>query len=219
MRAYGDRGLRSRLAALALLLALGSCVNDTGPDSTPLLNGDDVPTTSPVPTIAGGPVFAIGDSLMNGVDEQGHLGAILALQGWELETVAENGRSVRWAIDELEQRTERVPRFVVVVLGTNPGFSSDGFEEETRELRDALVKLGARRILWMPPHHTDPTRYEEKIAILKALDRADKRLVVPDWGAVLDAHPEWVNSDGIHLSEDGYAAMAAFIAGWLERLV
>ena len=159
--------MRARLAALAVLLALGSCVNDRGPTDTPLLNGDDVPTPSPVSTIAGGPVFAIGDSLMTGVDEHGHLGAILALDGWELETLAENGRSVRWAIDELEQRTERVPRFVVVVLGTNPGFSSDGFAEETRALRDALVKRGARRILWLPPHHTDPTRYEEKIAILK----------------------------------------------------
>ena len=211
--------MRARLAALAVLLALASCVNDTGPSSTPLLNGDDAHTPSPVSTIAGGPVFAIGDSLMVGVDNHGHLGAILTLQGWELETIAENGRSVRWAIDELEQRAERVPRFAVVVLGTNPGFSSFGFAEEVRELRDALVGLGARRILWMPPHHPDPLRYEEKIAILKDLDRADKRLVVPDWGAVLDEHPEWVNSDGIHLSEDGYAAMAAFIAGWLERLV
>ena len=99
----------------------------------------------------------------------------------------------------------------MVALGSNPGFSSDGFAEDVQALRDLLVERGARRIVWMPPYNTDPERYREKIEILKAADLADRRLVVPDWGAVLDANPEWVRSDGLHLTEDGYTAMAAFI--------
>jgi lysophospholipase L1-like esterase len=150
-----------------------------------------------------------------GADRHGHLGAILTLDGWELETIAENGRTVSWAIGEIEDRDARVPRNVVVALGSNPGFSSDGFAEDVQAMRDLLVRLGARRIVWLAPYHTDPERYAEKIAILTAADRADRRLVVPNWAEVLDANPEWVRSDGIHLTEDGYSAMAVFIRDWL----
>lgn len=201
-----------------LAAALTACVNDRGPGDTPFLGSSDPPAPSARPTPVG-PVLAIGDSLMAGVEEHGHLGAILTLDGWEPETVAENGRPVSWAVGEIEDREERVPRHVVVVLGTNPGSSTDGFAEDVEALRDVLVRRGARRILWLPPYHTDPERYEEKIAILREFDRAERRLVVPDWGAVLDAHPEWVRGDGIHLTDDGYAAMAVFIRDWLARLL
>ena len=201
---------RTLLATMMLLSAFTACVNDQGPGDTPLLAGES-PGALGQTTPAGGPVLAIGDSLMVGADRHGHLGAIVALDGWELETIAENGRSVSWAIGEIEDRDTRVPRHVVVALGSNPGFSSDGFADDVQEFRDLLVERGARRIVWMPPYHTDPDRYREKIEILKAADLADRRLIVPDWGAVLDSHPEWVRSDGLHLTEDGYTAMAAFI--------
>ena len=196
---------------MLLLSSLTACVNDQGPGDMPLLAGEESPAVVGQPTPAGGPVLAIGDSLMVGADRHGHLGAILALDGWTLETIAENGRSVSWAVGEIDDRDARVPRNVVVALGSNPGFSSDGFAGDVQALRDLLVEHGARRIVWMPPYHTDPDRYREKIAILTAADLADRRLVVPAWGTVLDAHPEWVRSDGIHLTEDGYTAMAAFI--------
>ena len=196
---------------MLLLLLPTACVNDLGPGDTPLLAGGESPAVSAQPTSAGGPVLAIGDSLMVGADRHGHLGAILALDGWILETIAENGRSVSWAVGEIDDRDARVPRNVVVALGSNPGFSSDGFAQDVGELRDLLVERGARRIVWIPPYHTDPERYREKIEILTAADHADRRLVVPAWGAVLDAHPEWVRSDGVHLTEEGYTAMAAFI--------
>lgn len=206
---------------LATFLALTACVNDPGPVSdTPLLNGDEPGTTSPQPTpTGGGPVLAIGDSLMRGVENAGNLEAILAFDGWELETIAESGRSTRWAVDEIEARDERVPRYVIVVLGTNPGFSSAGFEQDVEDLRTILVERGARRILWIPPHHPDPERYAEKLEILANADRAERRMVVAPWGAVLDAHPEWVSSDGVHLFDDGYAVMAVFIRDWLRKLV
>ncbi|MGH2784675.1 MAG: GDSL-type esterase/lipase family protein [Actinomycetota bacterium] len=211
--------MRRHVAAVALLLACVACVGDRGPNEVPFLDGADPTVTPPATPGAVGPVLAIGDSIMVGADEHGHLGAILALDGWELETIAERGRSTRWAVDEIEDREERVPRFVVVVLGTNPGFSAFGFAEDVEELRAALIERGARRILWIPPHHPDPERYAEKLEVLAAADRAEGRMVVAPWGAVLDAHPEWVVGDGLHLTEDGYAALAAFIADWLARLL
>jgi lysophospholipase L1-like esterase len=212
--------LRRAVAALAAILALGSCVGDRQSLETPLLNGDDPATTAPQASrTPGGAVLAIGDSIMVGADEHGHLGAILSLDGWELETIAERGRSTRWAVDEIEDREERVPRFVIVALGSNPGFSSDGFSDDVEELRTLLIERGARRILWIPPYSTDPERYAEKLEILTDADRAERRLVVPPWGEVLDQHPEWLIGDGLHLSENGYTALAAFMADWLARLV
>ena len=210
--------MRRTAAVVALVLVLGSCVGDAQRIETPLV--DDPATTSPqAARTPGGAVLAIGDSIMVGADDHGHLDAILALDGWELETVAERGRSTRWAVDEIEDRVERVPRYVVVVLGSNPGFSSDGFSDDVEELRTMLIERGARRILWIPPYSNDPLRYSEKLAVLADADRAERRMVVPPWGAVLDQHPEWLISDGIHLTEDGYTALAAFIADWLARLV
>ena len=205
--------------AVALLTAIAGCVDEPGPGATPFLDGTPPATTGEDNLQSGGPVLAIGDSIMVGADEHGHLGAILALGGWELETVAERGRSTRWAVDQIEDRDERVPRHVVVALGSNPGFSTEGFEEDVEDLRAALIRRGARRILWIPPYHTDPERYAAKLTVLTAADRAERRMVVPPWGRVLDDHPEWVRGDGIHLSEDGYTALAAFIADWLQLLV
>lgn len=211
--------MRKAIAAVAAMLALASCVGDRQQFETPFLDGDDAANAPQSSRTPGGGVLAIGDSIMVGADEYGHLGAILALDGWELETVAERSRSTRWAVNEIENREERIPRHVIVALGSNPGYSSDGFAEDVEELRALLIERGARRILWIPPYSTDPERYAEKKEILAAADRAERRMVVPPWGEVLDEHPEWLIGDGLHLSENGYTALAVFISEWLERLV
>ena len=209
--------MRRVVAAVAAMIALASCVSDRQQVGTPFLDGGDpAPESSRTP---GGPVLAIGDSIMVGADEYGHLGAVLALDGWELETLAERSRSTGWAVNEIEDREERVPRYVVVALGSNPGYSSDGFAEDVEDLRALLIERGARRILWIPPYSIDRERYAEKVRILAEANRAERRLVVPPWGEVLDEHPEWLIGDGLHLSENGYTALAVFISEWLERLV
>jgi lysophospholipase L1-like esterase len=211
-----------RACPLVLLafLALTSCVVEPSSGANPLLPGaaGSVPA-APVPgrTAYGGPVFAIGDSILQGTAEHGGLGVKLAEDGWELETLAETGRTTRWAIEQARVR-DTVPRYVVVVLGSNPGHSSAGFSEDVQTLRDALVARGARRILWIPPHNIDPQRYSEKTAILTDRDRLDPRIIVPDWGTVLDQNQDWIGGDGLHLTEAGYDALATYIREQLARL-
>jgi lysophospholipase L1-like esterase len=206
---------------LPLLLALTSCVLEPSSGANPILPGDPAgrqpaaPTPSRKP--AGGPVLAIGDSILLGAVEHGNLGVLLADDGWELETVAETGRTTRWAIEQIRGR-DTVPRYVIAVLGSNPGHSSAGFRDDVMTLRDALVARGARRILWLPPHHVDPDRYGEKNSILVQIDQADPRIVVPDWTTVIDQHPEWTGGDGLHLTEAGYQALAAFLREQIGRL-
>jgi lysophospholipase L1-like esterase len=203
-----------------LMMLAASCRLDDGPRDINSLPGGRVSTPRPDPSghkPAGGPVLAIGDSILVGASEHGDLGNKLFADGWTLETVSEEGRSTSWAIDQVRRRAT-VPKYIVLVLGSNPGFSSAGFADEVQTLRDALVARGARRILWIPPHHTDPTRYEEKVRILRDADAADSRLVVPDWGAVLDANPWYVGGDGLHLTEQGYEALGSFIRDELATL-
>ena len=206
---------RTALLIILLLLAPGACRNDRGPDATPVVpdgNGETSGEKHP----HGGPVLAIGDSILLGATEHGELANQLALDGWELESIAEEGRSTSWAAGVIEQRTS-VPRYVVVVLGSNPGHSSVGFADDVMALRNALVDRGARRIVWIPPHNTDPERYAEKDRILREDDAADGRLYVPDWGSVLDASPEYVGGDGLHLTENGYHALSDYIRDALAR--
>ena len=211
--------MHRRICVLALL-ALTSCVIEKSSGQEPLLPGQAGNSTlaaTPIRSPRGGALFLIGDSMLVGAQSHGDLGLALTADQWELEVLAENGRSTRWAIEQVRQR-ETVPRYVVVVLGSNPGFSSDGFSDQVPALRDALVARGARRIVWIPPHARDPGRYSDKNSILLEADRTDRRLVVPDWGEVLERNPDYIGDDGLHLTDAGYGALALFIRDTLGRL-
>ena len=204
--------LRYRIWVLALL-ALTSCVIEKSSGQEPQLPGQAgniTPAASPTRSPRGGPLFLIGDSILDGAQSHGELGLRLTEDQWEPEVLAETGRSTRWAIDQVRER-ESVPRYVVVVLGSNPGSSSEGFRDEVLTLRDALIARGARRIVWIPPHASDSGRYAEKDRILQEVDETDRRLAVPDWGAVLEQNPYYIGDDGLHLTDDGYRALALFI--------
>lgn len=211
--------IRKRIWLLAFL-ALTSCVIEKSSGQGPPLPGQAgnlTPSAAPVRSPRGGPLFLIGDSILDGAQSHGELGLRLTEDDWEPEVLAETGRSTRWAIDQVRQRPT-VPRYVVVVLGSNPGSSSEGFTDDVQTLRDALVARGARRIVWIPPRASDSGRYYEKDRILHEADRADPRLVVPDWGAVIDQNPYYIGDDGLHLTDDGYRALALFIRDTLGRI-
>lgn len=211
--------MRFKLSAL-LLAVLAACSFDSGPRDLDALPGGR-PGTNAAPEETrsphGGPLLLLGDSLLVGAIGHGDLIAKLESDGWVPESIAEAGRSTRWGVDEIDGR-EDVPRYVVVVLGSNPGFSSSGFGNDVLALLGALERRGARRTVWIPPHHPDPERYAEKLAVLREADRIDRLLVVPDWGSVLDANPQWVSGDGLHLYDEGYEAMASYIREQLARL-
>ena len=211
---------RVTLGFVVLALTLTGCVVESGSGASPPLPGEPSAGGSVAAQPRhphGGPLFAIGDSILLGAVEHGNLGIEVANDGWDLETVAEVGRTVRWAIDQVRAR-ETVARYVVVVLGSNPGFSSAGFGDDVLTLRDALVARGARRIVWIPPRAADQNRYAEKDQILRSDDETDPRLVVPDWPAVLDQNQQWIGGDGLHLTEEGYLALARFIRDQLAVL-
>jgi lysophospholipase L1-like esterase len=78
-----------------------------------------------------------------------------------------------------------------------------------------MTDRGARRIVWMPPVSSDPNRYEEKDQALIAA--AGHGLAILDWPQRVATNQQWFGFDGVHLTTDGYIAMATFITDEIWR--
>jgi lysophospholipase L1-like esterase len=157
----------------------------------------------------------MGDSIVVGMSTYGGGTQLLTDDTWIPETVAEVGISARGAIPVVEARAA-VPAVVVVGLGTNPSSTLGEFPDEIATIVDDLRARGARHILWIPPCHADPERYAERDAALRAIE--DPHVDVLDWPYVIGQHPEWFQGDGLHLTAEGYAALAVFVRDSLRTL-
>jgi lysophospholipase L1-like esterase len=198
------------LALVFLSTGCGSLIHPTVKASTsPNVSPDAV--SSPLKIV---PLLVIGDSLTVGARDIGLLPGLLELGGWNAEIVAEVGVGTPWALQQVEPRVS-VPRVVLIELGSNPGPGLDDFENEVHQLIDALVARGARRIIWIPPEARDPTRYSEKDAAIARA--ASSRLIVSTWPAQLQQNPQWFG-DELHLTEEGYRALAEFMRDELRPL-
>jgi lysophospholipase L1-like esterase len=193
------------LVGVAALAAVCSCSS-----GSPSAGG------SPAGPAAGdSPVLVLGDSLTVGARLWGDLEAAAEAAGWSAEVVAEDGRDVGWGLDQVRAR-DRVPEVVVVGLGTNPGTSPATFAGDARALVSELVARGAGTVVWWPPEDATDADRAARAAALRA--EAGTRLRVPDWPAELARHPDWLAPDGIHLTNDGYRGLAAFLVHQLDTL-
>jgi lysophospholipase L1-like esterase len=156
----------------------------------------------------------IGDSIMVGARDEGGLEGLLAQDGWIPEIVAENSRDTTWAISQVDLRPT-VPRRVIVEMGTNPSPTVNNFAAEVRTLVDALVQRGARKIYWIPPQSIEPERYAERAQIVR--DAASSAVFVSGWPDFLVQNPQLFQSDGLHLTQEGYQQLALFLRDELAR--
>jgi lysophospholipase L1-like esterase len=198
------------LAMVWLGTGCGTLIHPTVTHTTTPSSSPDA-VSSPLKIV---PLLVIGDSITVGARDIGLLPGLLDLGGWNAEIVAEVGVGTPWALQQVEPRVS-VPRVVLVELGSNPGPGLDDFESEVHQLIDALVARGARRIIWIPPEGRDPTRYADKDAAIARA--ASSRLIVSTWPARLEQNPQWFG-DELHLTEEGYRALAEFMRQELQPL-
>jgi lysophospholipase L1-like esterase len=198
------------LAMFFLATACGSFIHPTvlGTASSSPSPGA---VTSPFKIV---PLLVIGDSITVGARDIGGLQGLLEGRGWNAEIVAEVGAGTPWALQQVEPRLV-VPRVVLVEMGSNPSPQLDDFETEVHRLIDDLVARGARHIVWIPPEARDPLRYTEKAAAISRA--ASSRFIVSSWPARLEQNPQWFG-DELHLTEEGYRALATFIRDELQPL-
>lgn len=193
---------------LVALLSTAGCGGDE-----PRADGSE-PSAGATTTTPTRPVLVLGDSLTVGAELWGGLEATLAQAGWRAEIVADDGRAVDWGLEQVRER-DRVPDVVVVGLGTNPGGSAETFADDAATLVAELRARGATTVVWWPPGDVSD---EDRVARAAALrSAAGGSLVVPDWPTELAAHPDWLARDDIHLTEDGYRGLTAFLRDELDR--
>jgi hypothetical protein len=101
---------------------------------------------------------------------------------------------------------------VVIVDGYND--IPAAFAADVELTLNTLRNDGVQRVLWVNLHEIRP-EYAEKNAVLAAAARHHPELRVLDWNAYSAHHPEWYQTDFIHLVPAGGVA----IATWLHQAI
>jgi hypothetical protein len=152
-----------------------------------------------------GAVMLVGDSLNVGIE------AYLPerLPGWSIDADDEVGRTTDAGLAALEGLGAALAPVVVVSLGTNdPQTDVDGFRDRVRR---ALALTGPDRcVVW-------PTIWRGGASdafndVLAQEAAANGALRVVDWVGLVERRRELMSGDGVHPTEEGYAARADAIA-------
>jgi hypothetical protein len=97
---------------------------------------------------------------------------------------------------------------VVIVDGYNDVPAS--FPGDVELTLDTLRDRGVPHVLWVNLHTVKP-EYVAKNAVLAGAARRHPELRVLDWNAYSSPHPDWYQTDGIHLLPAGGVAIAAWL--------
>ncbi len=150
--------------------------------------------------------FAYGDSVMLGAKSQ------LQADGFRVD--AHESRQAYSAPATMRKRAARLPRDVVVHMGTNGTFP--------RSTCDALVKALTpdHRLFLVTVHVRRPWAASNNAMIrscVKAHAGQGVRLI--DWDAAAAQNPGWLYSDGIHLKSSGARGYARLLDSAVDSAV
>ena len=168
------------------------------------------PEAPPAGANAGGPRSAliVGDSLSVGAGP--HIEA--ALKGWEVQTLAREGKHADEGVAEITGRAD-LPPVLMVSLGTNDDPSAvDTFAGYVQTVLDAAGPSGC--VVWpnivRPPYNgVSYSGYNRALARLHA---TNPNLRVVDWAGIVAANPSVLSGDGVHATPAGYAVLGRAIA-------
>jgi hypothetical protein len=119
-----------------------------------------------------------------------------------------NGTYVSTALDVINGWRTTLGPVVVIVDGYNDDAAS--FASDVELTLDTLRNDGVQHVLWVNLHEVR-TEYAQKNAVLAAAALQHPELRVLDWNAYSSPHPEWYQTDYIHLVPAGGVAIAGFI--------
>jgi hypothetical protein len=145
--------------------------------------------------------YAIGDSVMLGAKSQ-----LLARGFYAVNAVQSRQASAGPAL--LRTRAARLPRFVVIHLGTNGTYPLS----VCHQMIDAV---GPGRQVFLVTIHV-PRRWQDAdngVIRTCAASYPDGHVHVVDWNAAARAHPGWLYADHTHLRPEGAKGFADLITG------
>jgi hypothetical protein len=104
---------------------------------------------------------------------------------------------------------------VVIEVGYND--HEDTFGDAVDSVLTALRKAGAEHVLWLTMRE-EWTSYANMNDVIWAAAKQHPEMTVVDWNFYSHAHPEWFQSDGLHLDSRGALAMSTLIHRALDNL-
>ena len=149
-----------------------------------------------------GSVTLVGDSLNVGVEPY----LTEELPGWDVHTDDVVGRPTTIGLERLTSQSSTLGRYLVISLGTNDSESSVGAFGAA--VGDVLGLAGKGRCVVWATIHRNGDAYEPFNDALRAAASRNPNLRLVDWAAMVDAHPDWLVSDGVHATPDGYRERA-----------
>ena len=143
--------------------------------------------------------------LENGLDLQIDAGVCRRLNG---ESCEFNGSHVPTTLSVINGWITQLGSIVVIVDGYNdiPANFAGDVELTLNTLRDH----GVQHVLWLNLHEVKP-EFVAKNAVLASAAQHHHELRVLDWNRFSSPHPEWFQTDSIHLMPDGGVAIATWI--------
>jgi hypothetical protein len=149
--------------------------------------------------VANGPEpLAIGDSVMLLAVQ------LLARVGFDVNAQGCRGWSRGHAILRRRKRHGRLPRLVVMALGTNWRITRDDIGRTRR-------MLGRRRVLAIVTPR-EPGGYRGDTKRIRAAARAHpRRIKLLDWVRFSRGHRGWFGGDGVHLTSTGVTKYVRFL--------
>jgi lysophospholipase L1-like esterase len=167
-------------------------------------------------------VTVVGDSLTV-LGEQAVRSA-LSDAGWWAALDAFPGRTTATQMDALRAAVSRGNDATLIELGTNDalavGRGELSLHQADADIVEALDLFGDRCVVWVIPDR-DPER--NGLSAGAAIDAVVKReagrranLHVADMSVVLAANPDYLVADKVHLTGEGYEALADLMATTLQ---
>ena len=140
--------------------------------------------------------LAFGDSVMLAAAKQ------LAAYGFSVD--AQACRQMNQGLEVMQEH--ELPSLVVIALGSNHTVSA-------QQVRSALEMVGPfGRIVFVLPNKLGGGPDPDGRVFRAAESAYPDQVSILDWPAYSSGHPDWLASDGLHLTSTGAAEFARFIA-------
>ena len=200
----GPRGLWAKVSAVSIGVALvaGCAVADA---SSPR-----PPSSKPRVTVVGDSLTVLGhDQITSALDP-----------GWLVTIDAFPGRTTGTQLAELAFAARRDEAATIISLGTNDAlgvaYGRLSLDQARADISSALDLFGDRCVVWVIPDR-DPERHgvgagAEIDSLVRSQAAGRPNVHIADLAAVLGDHPEYFATDHVHLTADGYRALARLMA-------
>ena len=154
-------------------------------------------------------VYIVGDSLTNGSKKA----MPKSLKNYNIETDAVDGRTTEQGVDALAQKGSKLPKTVVVALGTNDSpTDTSGFRARVR--RALRIVGNDRHLIWVnisrPP--VSGNSYDALNNILKDEASKHSNMSVVDWESVVKEKDVNLDGQNVHTDANGYEIRAEAIS-------